>query len=87
MTSFFLARVLYPAAQRKAQCELDSVMYPTGGNPRPGESHGHYSLPTVENAENFPYVTALVQEVLRWNVVVPLGELRFSESPVNVEVY
>jgi cytochrome P450 len=74
--------VLYPEVQQKAQRELDTAMYLTGGNLKPGENHGDHSLPTFEDAENFPYVTALVQEVLRWNVTIPLGELRYSESPV-----
>ena len=55
---------LYPEAQRKAQRELDDLTKP-----------GH--LPTFEDAENFPYITAVVQEVLRWNPIVPLGECRF----------
>jgi hypothetical protein len=70
--SFFLAMLLYPEAQRKAQRELDTVMHPAV------ENHGHLSLPTFEDAENLPYITALVQEVLRWNVIAPLGELRCS---------
>jgi cytochrome P450 len=87
LMSFFLAMVLYPEAQRKAQRELDTAMYLAGGNLNPGESHDHLSLPAFEDAENFPYVTALVQEVLRWNVIAPLGEMRCSECPVNVDVY
>jgi cytochrome P450 len=54
--------VLYPSAQREAQQELDSLTKP-----------GH--LPTLEDADNFPYVTALVREVLRWGSILPLGEL------------
>ena len=56
---------LYPEAQRKAQEELDVSAKP-----------GH--LPTFEDAENFPYITAVVQEVLRWNPIPPTGEYHLS---------
>jgi cytochrome P450 len=52
---------LYPEAQRKAQRELDALTKP-----------GH--LPNFEDAGNFPYITAVVQEVLRWNPITPLSE-------------
>jgi cytochrome P450 len=52
---------LYPEAQRKAQRELDALIKP-----------GY--LPTFEDAEKFPYITAVVQEVLRWTVITPVGE-------------
>jgi cytochrome P450 len=58
---------LYPEAQRKAQQELDALAKP-----------GH--LPIFEDAENFPYITAVVQEVLRWSPIVPLGECRLHKS-------
>jgi cytochrome P450 len=53
--------ILYPEAQRRAQREIDALKKP-----------GH--LPTFEEAETFPYITAVVQEVLRWNPIAPLGE-------------
>ena len=65
ITSFILAMVLYPAAQREAQRELDSLTKP-----------GH--LPTLEDEDNFPYVTALVREVFRWGSIVPIGELNLA---------
>jgi len=58
--TFFLAMVLYPDSQRKAQAEIDRVI----GNDR---------LPAFDDQLNLPYVDALVKEVLRWNPVVPLG--------------
>ncbi|KAI0028104.1 cytochrome P450 [Vararia minispora EC-137] len=58
--SFFLAMVLYPDAQRKAQEEIDRVL--AGSR-----------LPTFDDAKSLPYVNALVKEVLRWHPVAPLG--------------
>ncbi len=51
---------LFPDAQRKAQEEIDAVV-------------GSDRLPGYADRESLPYVGALVQEVLRWNPVAPLG--------------
>jgi cytochrome P450 len=61
LIAFILAMTLYPEVQRKAQRELDALN-------KPG------CLPTFEEAENFPYITAVLHEVLRWNPITPLGE-------------
>ncbi|KAH9834604.1 cytochrome P450 [Rhodofomes roseus] len=58
--SFFLAMLLHPDVQRKAQAELDGVV----GNDR---------LPDFSDEQSLPYITALVQEVLRWRPVTPLA--------------
>ncbi|KZT68589.1 cytochrome P450 [Daedalea quercina L-15889] len=58
--SFFLAMLLYPDTQRKAQAELDRVI----GNDR---------LPDFPDERSLPYITAIVQEVLRWRPVTPLA--------------
>jgi cytochrome P450 len=64
--SFFLAMVLYPDVQRKAQEEIDRVI----GNDR---------LPTFADRELLPYVDALAKEAMRWHVVGPIGQvLRIS---------
>jgi cytochrome P450 len=60
--SVFLAMVLYPEVQRKAQEEIDRVI----GNDR---------LPTVVDRESLPYVDALSKEVMRWHVVGPMGQI------------
>ena len=52
--------VRHPETQRKAQREIDSLTEP-----------GH--IPTFEDAETFPYITAMVQELLRWIPAFPLG--------------
>lgn len=58
--SFFFAMLLYPDVQKHAQDELDRVVGPD-------------RLPTYEDRENLPYVSALVKEALRWNAVLPMG--------------
>jgi cytochrome P450 len=51
---------LFPEVQKKAQAEIDAVV----GNDR---------LPSFSDRSQLPYVEALAKEVLRWNVVAPLG--------------
>ncbi|RPD63476.1 cytochrome P450 [Lentinus tigrinus ALCF2SS1-6] len=58
--SFFLAMLLYPEIQRKAQAEVDRVI-------------GRDRLPDFSDEPSIPYVTALVKEVLRWRPVTPLA--------------
>ncbi|TFY75063.1 hypothetical protein EWM64_g8950 [Hericium alpestre] len=60
VNTLFLAMTLFPEAQRKAQAEIDAVI---GGD----------RLPTSEDRPRLPYVDALVNEVLRWGPVAPLG--------------
>jgi cytochrome P450 len=52
---------LFPEVQKKAQAEIDAVV----GNDR---------LPSFSDRSQLPYVDALAKEVLRWNVVAPLGQ-------------
>ena len=54
--------MLNPSAQEKAQAEIDKVV-------------GSQRLPTMDDRPNLPYVNALLKEVLRWNTIVPMGEL------------
>ena len=51
---------LYPEVQRKAQEELDCVVGPN-------------RLPDFGDYEELVYIRAIVMEVMRWIVVVPLG--------------
>ncbi|KAH7890379.1 cytochrome P450 [Phlebopus sp. FC_14] len=60
LSSFFLAMLLYPQVQAKAQAELDCVIGPG-------------RLPDFNDRPLLPYVSAIVKEVLRWNPVAPLG--------------
>ncbi len=52
--------VLYPDVQAQAQAEIDAII----GNDR---------LPTVEDREKLPFLSALTMEVLRWHIVSPIG--------------
>jgi len=58
--SFFLAMLLFPEVQKKAQDEIDSVV-------------GSGRLPTFADRPYLPYVNAVVSEALRWHSVAPLG--------------
>ncbi|KAI6042050.1 cytochrome P450 [Pisolithus marmoratus] len=60
MLVFLLAMVLYPAAQRKAQEEIDRVV-------------GTDRLPDFSDRPNLPYVEAVLLETIRWVPVFPLA--------------
>jgi cytochrome P450 len=63
MISFFLALTLFPQVQRRAQAELDIVV-------------GRDRLPTFNDRPRLPYIEALCKELMRWQVVTPLGTVR-----------
>ncbi|TFK28471.1 cytochrome P450 [Coprinopsis marcescibilis] len=56
---FFLAMILYPQVQRRAQQELDRVL--------------QGRLPDVKDQPDLPYITAIAKEVLRWRPATPIG--------------
>jgi hypothetical protein len=58
--SFFLAMVIYPDVQLRAQAELDSVV-------------GRGRLPEFSDKKDLPYVNAVTSECLRWLPVLPMG--------------
>jgi cytochrome P450 len=60
LMTFFLAMIVYPDVQRKAQEELDRVI----GNER---------LPLVSDLEKLPYIEAVLKETHRWHPVAPMG--------------
>jgi hypothetical protein len=64
MHSLFLILVLFPQVQRRAQAELDVVI-------------GRDRLPTLDDRPRLPYIEALCKELMRWNMVTPIGT-RFS---------
>ncbi|KDN43393.1 hypothetical protein RSAG8_06177, partial [Rhizoctonia solani AG-8 WAC10335] len=57
---FITAMLLFPDVQRKTQEEIDRVVGPD-------------RLPEISDLEFLPYLKNLVQEVLRCQIVVPLG--------------
>jgi len=73
-TSFILAMLLYPEAQRAAQAELDRVV-------------GSDRLPSFEDRVSLPYITAIMQETLRWRPALPLGVPHKSMEDDEYEGY
>ena len=63
MSSFFLALVLFPQVQKRAQAELDVVV-------------GRDRLPTFNDRPRLPYIEALCKELMRWQMVTPVGTIR-----------
>ncbi|CAI7597243.1 unnamed protein product [Penicillium glandicola] len=59
LSTFFLVMAQFPDIRHRAQAELDLAI---GSR-----------LPTIEDRPNLPYVNALMQEVMRWHPVAPLG--------------
>jgi cytochrome P450 len=54
--SFLFAVVLYPAVQKKAQVEIDTI------------THGS-RLPEFSDRKSLPYLDAIMHEVLRWKPI------------------
>jgi len=72
--AFFLAMILHPEVQRKAQAELDTVI----GNDR---------LPTFADRPRLPYINGVVMETLRWNSVAPTGVPHVAQEDSIVRGY
>ena len=66
MKTFFVAMLLYPDIQKKAQDELGSVI-------------GRDRLPTFDDRSRLPFIDAVCKETLRWQPLAPLG--KFLPSP------
>jgi cytochrome P450 len=62
MSSLFLALVLSPQIQKRAQEELDLVV-------------GRDRLPTFDDRPRLPYIEAICRELLRWQMVTPMGSV------------
>ncbi|KZP23292.1 cytochrome P450 [Athelia psychrophila] len=60
LTTFVLAMMKHPEVQKKAQLELDSVL-------------GLCQLPSPGEEASLPYISAIVKECLRWEVVTPIA--------------
>ncbi|KIJ97235.1 hypothetical protein K443DRAFT_257636 [Laccaria amethystina LaAM-08-1] len=58
--TFFLAMAMHPEAQRKAQAEIDAIV-------------GAHRLPDLNDRPHLPYINAIVKELMRWQLVIPLG--------------
>lgn len=62
MSSLFLALVLSPQVQKRAQEELDIVV-------------GRDRLPTFDDRARLPYIEAICKELVRWQMVTPMGSI------------
>ncbi|KAI9441782.1 cytochrome P450 [Lactarius indigo] len=71
MTSLFAALTLYPEVQKRAQAQIDSVV-------------SRVRLPTFEDRSRLPYIEAICKELLRWQMVLPLG---FPHASTEDSVY
>jgi cytochrome P450 len=60
LMTFFLAMILFPEVQKKAQEEIDRVI----GNTR---------LPVSSDKEKLPYIEAVLKETHRWHPVGPMA--------------
>ncbi|KAH9042935.1 cytochrome P450 [Lactarius deliciosus] len=69
--SLFLALILYPEVQKRAQAELDSVI-------------SRDRLPTYDDRPRLPYIEAMTKELLRWHMVTPLAA---PHSPTDDDFY
>jgi cytochrome P450 len=61
---FFLAMLMFPDVQKKAQECLDGVLLG--------------ALPELSDLDNMPYIVAVINEVMRWQPALPLGWLNAS---------
>jgi hypothetical protein len=60
LNTFFLAATLFPSFCKQAQQELDTVI-------------GVDRLPTIQDRPQLPFIEAIFLELMRWNVLTPLG--------------
>ncbi|KAF9003579.1 cytochrome P450 [Cyathus striatus] len=67
LASCILALLEYPDIMKKAQQEIDSVVLPG-------------SFPEFRDEESLPYITAIVKEILRWQVIAPIAVPHTSSS-------
>lgn len=58
LNAFVLAMMLFPDVQRKAQEELDRVV-------------GRERLPSADDRDSLPYISAVIKELLRWHPITP----------------
>ncbi|SJL17632.1 uncharacterized protein ARMOST_21188 [Armillaria ostoyae] len=69
LQSGFLAMVLYPEVQPRAQEEIDRVV-------------GRHRLPSFEDHEALPYICAICWEIVRWHSPAPLTGRATSKPDV-----
>ncbi|CAA7263631.1 unnamed protein product [Cyclocybe aegerita] len=57
--TFYMAMILNPRVQAKAQAELDAVV-------------GKDRLPTINDRENLPYIRSIIAEIFRYSPAIPM---------------
>ncbi|KAJ7046673.1 cytochrome P450 [Mycena alexandri] len=67
--SFFFTMMMHPIVQRQAQHEVDLFFM------------SEHRLPTLHDQAAFPYVNAILKEVLRWAPASPFGLFHCTASP------
>ncbi|KAJ7163786.1 cytochrome P450 [Mycena crocata] len=70
--SFFFTMMMHPSAQRRAQDEVDHFF------------SSEHRLPTLHDQAAFPYVRAILKEVLRWAPASPFG---LFHCTANADMY
>ncbi|KAF9230273.1 cytochrome P450 [Melanogaster broomeanus] len=71
LMTFFLAMLLFPEVQEKAQAQIDAVV-------------GLDRVPTIEDRPSLTYVDAILRETLRWSPVLPLS---IPTTTIESDVY
>jgi cytochrome P450 len=74
MSWLFLAMILYPDVQKRAQEELDAVV-------------GRSRMPNFQDINNLPYIQCIVKEILRWSPVSPLGESMTARKEILLRMW
>lgn len=74
LSSFVLAMIMFPEAQRRAQEEIDRAV-------------GRDRLPTLEDRENLPFISGVVKEAWRWNPVGPMGLAHRADEDIEYDKY
>ncbi|KAF8331664.1 cytochrome P450, partial [Cantharellus anzutake] len=77
INAFLISMMLFPAVQRKAQEELDSVLGTSARNEV-------LRLPTFDDQSRLPYLEALIKEVYRWHPATPMGP---GHAPIHDDVF
>ncbi|KAJ7774715.1 cytochrome P450 [Mycena metata] len=67
--SFFFTMMMHPIVQHRAQHEVDLFFM------------SEHRLPTLHDQAAFPYVNAILKEVLRWAPASPFGLFHSTASP------
>ena len=74
ISSFILAMVMFPEAQRKAPEEIDGLI-------------GSGRLPQFKDQDRLPYIQGIVKEIYRCAPVAPMDMAHMSKGDINYNGY